>query len=630
MLLPIGDDNPRTRTPYVHYTIMGLNVLVQLWLMFQPAESIQETYLTLGLVPDRISPSTLYMFITSMFLHGGILHLAGNMLFLWIVGDNVEDKLGHAGYLAFYLAAGVLADVLHIATTSDPGMPLIGASGAVSGVLGAYLVFFPRNDIKILLVWLPFVRVFRVRAGWAIGFWFAEQILYWLVTEASGATSVAYGAHVGGFVLGVAVALVLSRTGILPAEVFHSPLDTTGHPNRARAVAKIAPPPVQPAEVEPRIRQALAAGEFERSSDLYLALRFTPGGHVLSPEVQLGVADGLSRLGLHRFAVEAYRAYVDRYPQGEGASRALVALARIHGRDLADYDTALAYVRRAKKSGLAGEDRKALEELEQSVTSHLGRVAPEGEEPQALASVIRKTDEKVFPGRLGRIIQEFTGEPISDVTRRFTRGRGLVASGLSGAKAADLARRLAAAGLPVLVVDEDRMVGLPDFRRAVALDLGPERLFFRFENGETIEKPWTDVFMIVGAWIEESVEAAYSRPGREMVVGTRGGIYMSNYDPGKLLRPKASRLHAVLDFLAFSPWSRIRLRGVEFSFQGRPVNLRRMAWLLLRHGKRVAMNEGIYVMADRGNVADYTFARPDHLDEYERWLLQLEEFNRAK
>ncbi len=198
MFLPIGDENPRERTPYVNYALLAANIVVFfLWCFPQPSKAVLVHW---AMIPARLDPVTLF---TGLFLHANLMHLVGNMLFLWIFGDNVEDRLGHVGYAAFYLAAGLVADAAHLYTTLHPEMPTLGASGAISGVLGAYLVFFPRHRVKMLL-WLGFyVDRLLVPAFLWIGFWFLQQLLF----NFAGGVGVAYMAHIGGFLAGLAVAL---------------------------------------------------------------------------------------------------------------------------------------------------------------------------------------------------------------------------------------------------------------------------------------------------------------------------------------------------------------------------------------------------------------------------------------
>ncbi len=200
MFIPIGDENPRERTPYVNYFLLGANVVAFLFLCFpMPSEPVLIRY---AMRPALLEWHTLF---TSMFLHANIMHLLGNMVFLWIFGDNVEDRLGHLGYAFFYLACGLAADFAHIATNSASEIPTLGASGAISGVVGAYAVFFPRHRVRMLVWMFVFANVYRIPAVWWIGIWFAEQVFF----SMRGIGGVAYGAHIGGFLAGLAVAAVL-------------------------------------------------------------------------------------------------------------------------------------------------------------------------------------------------------------------------------------------------------------------------------------------------------------------------------------------------------------------------------------------------------------------------------------
>lgn len=214
-IIPIGDDNPTGRKPYVTYALLIINVLVFLLLGFRhDYHNIVNQY---GYVPDLAVP---YTYITSLFLHGGLGHLVGNMLYLYIAGDNVEDKLGHAGFLIFYLACGAASDFAHgrMAPPAMMNIPVIGASGAISAVLGAYMLLFPKNKIKFFyFVWiLIFIRwgTFFLQSFWAIGAWFVLQLLS---HASSGASSVAYGAHIGGFIGGALIMGILALLGVVKA-----------------------------------------------------------------------------------------------------------------------------------------------------------------------------------------------------------------------------------------------------------------------------------------------------------------------------------------------------------------------------------------------------------------------------
>jgi len=160
----------------------------------------------------------LHTLFTSMFLHGDLLHLASNMLYLYIFGDNIEDAFGHAKYLGFYILSGLAASLLHLLTVTEPGIPAIGASGAISGVLGAYLILYPRARI-VTLVFYVLITFVRIPAVFFLGFWFILQLFSGTVTLTYGVPSgVAYWAHVGGFVAGLSLALLFRAMRKTPKE----------------------------------------------------------------------------------------------------------------------------------------------------------------------------------------------------------------------------------------------------------------------------------------------------------------------------------------------------------------------------------------------------------------------------
>jgi len=202
MFIPIADDNPRERAPFVTIGLIAINILL-FFLWCFPEENLVRAVEVSALIPNQADWSSTAWWsdvFTSMFMHANLIHLAGNMIFLWIFGDNVEDKLGPPLFLVFYAVCGVAAAVLHVYTTADPSIPILGASGAVSGVLGAYVIFFPVHRVHMLV--FPF-GVMKTPAFMWIGIWFVEQILFARMEK----TGVAWYAHIGGFIAGVAMAL---------------------------------------------------------------------------------------------------------------------------------------------------------------------------------------------------------------------------------------------------------------------------------------------------------------------------------------------------------------------------------------------------------------------------------------
>lgn len=203
-MLPLGDENPVRLTPYVNWILIGGCVLIFLWQVSGGSSHFISTLYLYGLVPARLlSGDGYHTFVTSIFLHGGWTHLLGNMLFLHIFGDNIEDVCGHLRYIAFYIVSGAAASALWLFTAWGAQYPAVGASGAISGVMGAYFIMFPGARIRTLVSLGFFWQVVRVPAYTMIGLWFVYQFMLALIPINMG---VAYWAHVGGFIAGIALA----------------------------------------------------------------------------------------------------------------------------------------------------------------------------------------------------------------------------------------------------------------------------------------------------------------------------------------------------------------------------------------------------------------------------------------
>ena len=203
MFFPYKDDNPRVLIPFVTYFIIGLNVLVFIYQYFiiQGAQLSENFIYTYALIPAN--PSILTIF-SSMFMHGGFTHIIFNMWFLWIFGDNIESVLGHKKYLLFYFLCGIGAGLSQIQIDPESTIPMVGASGAIAGVLGAYLFRFPRATVHVLVILIVFITFIRVPAMIVIGFWFLSNLTAGIGTlgiEQAGGT--AWFAHIGGFISGV-------------------------------------------------------------------------------------------------------------------------------------------------------------------------------------------------------------------------------------------------------------------------------------------------------------------------------------------------------------------------------------------------------------------------------------------
>ena len=342
MVVPIGDaPNPRG-TPVVTWLLIAINVAVYLLITLplgaerpQPGDPLLQPWLEAtshalhGRIPAhellaQVSAYDLFVFrwgfrpaapaaadlFTSMFLHAGLLHLAGNMLFLWIYGDNVEYRLGPLGFLVAYLVTGAAAVAFFAVGAPDSRLPMIGASGAISGVLGFYFIWFPRNQVRLLWLLPPFLmQVVEWPARVVLGIYLVlDNLLPYLV--ASGETGVAHGAHIGGFLAGLAGAWLLDRRGLAERP--------TGFGDVPAAT------PSGAGTLHARLAAAIDAGELAAAASAYFAVPVAGTRRLLSPAHSLALARWLLAEGHHDAAAVVARRHLRDYPSGPDVAEAHV------------------------------------------------------------------------------------------------------------------------------------------------------------------------------------------------------------------------------------------------------------------------------------------------------------------
>ena len=217
-MIPIRDENPTHGTAWMTLALIAANVMVHLVIVFAGPATRSTILQEAAMIPARVSGAIqlhglppLLTLVTSQFLHGGWLHLGGNMLFLWIFGNNVEDEMGGVRFLGFYTLCGIIAGLVHLATQSTSTVPTIGASGAISGVMGAYAVMFPRARIVTLFILVFYVTFAAIPAILWIGIWLAIQLLSAAASAGQQGGGVAWFAHIGGLIAGLALALIFRR-----------------------------------------------------------------------------------------------------------------------------------------------------------------------------------------------------------------------------------------------------------------------------------------------------------------------------------------------------------------------------------------------------------------------------------
>ena len=343
MILPIGDQpNPTGFTPVVNYLLIAFNVAVFVLVtvplssqLADPADPMLEDYLRvvvqnlppgldIGQAVRQISAYELFVFsygyrpiepsigtlFSAMFLHGGFMHLFGNMLFLWIYGDNVEHRLGHVRYLVWYFVTGAAATLFHAVFASDSPIPLVGASGAISGVLGFYFLWFPHNRIRLWVVFFPFfMRVFLAPARWVLGFYIMISNILPFLTTVGESSGVAYGAHIGGFLTGAAVAWVTDLRGAaaIPDEYGAKP-----HPVREQK------------SVRERIGSAIAGGDYDAAAKSYFEVSAERTKGLLGANESIALGNWLAKNGHSRAALIIYQRHLRDFPRGPGTAEAHV------------------------------------------------------------------------------------------------------------------------------------------------------------------------------------------------------------------------------------------------------------------------------------------------------------------
>lgn len=383
MMLPIGDSPNPKGFPLVNTLLILLNVAV--YLVFSvPLESQSATagplldeYMrmiqSLGGLPRGATPSAYDLFVyqwgfrtsnpstvdlfTSMFLHGGFMHLFGNMLFLWIYGDNVEHAIGRVRYLLFYLACGAAAVLFHWAFTPTSPVPLVGASGAISGVLGFYFLAFPRNSVRLLWLFGPVMRTSEVSARMVLGIYLVlENMLPFLMSRGGGG-GVARGAHIGGFLAGLAYAAVAHRRELLTPAEFRVP-EKTAQPSM--------------------LRDSIASGRWEEAAKEYFAMPDAEARRALGPSQAIQLATWLRSTGHAKAALAVAGRTLRTHPYGSEAARLHLIAGEVLLEDLGQPTEAFQHLRtvldREPDPRTASEARAHLVEIDHLQKRNVGHL----------------------------------------------------------------------------------------------------------------------------------------------------------------------------------------------------------------------------------------------------------------
>ena len=372
MIIPLGTDSRLRQTPYMNWALIAANILI--FVFFQHLRHVRGQWvLDLGTI-DPLSASRfdlsperpeLMSFVTYAFLHASWMHLLGNMLFLYIFGNNVNDKMGHVGYLGFYLAGAVFAGLAYVLMQGGAA-PVLGASGAIAAVTGAYLVLLPRSNITIFYFWFFFGQ-YEVPSFWFILFFFGQDVFL----NFAGNTNVAHVAHIGGTLFGFTLCFILLAIHLLPRDQFdivalvqrwnrrrqyrdmvskgYNPFE---YGTRERPGA--APPPLPPNPRQEQILtiraaalEAVAGHDLPAAARHYLQLKQMDPQQVLTRQAQLDVANYFAGEQQYDRAAEAYETLLRVYPKADRIEELELMLGLIYSRYLGQYDRARTYLQRA-------------------------------------------------------------------------------------------------------------------------------------------------------------------------------------------------------------------------------------------------------------------------------------------
>lgn len=351
MLIPLGTDRPLRRPTLINHVLIGLCVatfIVDLLMQRFAPDTFALARQNLWLYGDDLKPWT---FITYQFLHGGFLHLLGNMLFLYVFGPNLEDRLGRWWYLAFYLVGGAIAGGAHALWT--PEAPVVGASGSISAVTGAFLVFFPRTIVRVFIFFF-IIGVIQIPASWFIGFQIFLNIFY---QGLGGDSNVAYLAHLGGYAYGFAVAFALLATGVIAREPYDlfsmgrqakrrrafRELTSKGHdpwggraPGRAHARrdSKADKKSEELAKRRAEVSEMISADDIAAAASLYAKLCDDFDRPTMSRDAQLALANYNMQHGEHTRAATAYEIFLEKHPRDSEAPHVQLLLALLYTRYL--------------------------------------------------------------------------------------------------------------------------------------------------------------------------------------------------------------------------------------------------------------------------------------------------------
>ena len=582
LLLPVRAERAAPKPSWLTFGLVGVNCLVTLVLVALPKAKLASVCSALGFSPAGHTVVS-FRLLTSIFLHAGLLHLAINMFVLCVFGPAVEDALGKARYAAVYLLGGVAGGLVHKAAYWSDPTPVVGASGAVCGLLGVYFSLFPHNKVTVFVMFVYYIRLFKLEALWVISGWLVIQTVY-AILAGSELVGVAYEAHIGGFAAGFLLAWLLKERLVVDASLLKKESDEAAIESLGggkskdkggteilarRAIDAMAAPELEidweeeksettPEFIRGRAEEMAMLRNDQAAAELWLRLREKEPDAVLSEKAQLVVARWLMQARQVDEAMAAFEAYLAEYPDGPEAQRVALRLGLLYQRRFRETGVAEKWLRVAADGGnraVAESAKAALERLERMHRPLvLSRPAAGAKYAVVAASVGR-----IAPARVSRLIVEVTGAAMQDVMRRLRVCPGIFAADLDWERAKTLAQRMSERRIGTVVVANHDVPPPPPAEEAAAAVFTTEGLFWREgagkDAGEEEFADWERILVLNGGVLESGERAHTADAGREAY----GGLHT---------RPEVTvvRRFGVIDVVMRKPHRRLRLRESSLSY----------------------------------------------------------------
>lgn len=578
IFFPYRDDNPKERFPLVTIILIAVNVAIFVIFAWQPNyQSIVEQY---GFTPNNFKLSTL---ISSMFLHGGVLHLVFNMWYLWLFGDNLEDRFGKAIFVIFFLLGGIAAALIHSFTSGEllRSIPCIGASGAISAVMGGYIMLFPLARIRCWWFFFFHGGTISVSAFLFLGIWFLGQLFYG-TTGGAEATGIAFWAHIGGFISGLVTSFVLKEY-ILHPEKTLSPQAKDALQSQKELddlVSTTTAEAVQKSKALEGYRQVLeeylTKGEVDAATKCYAEFETQSISGALSPCYQKLIADLLLEQNKHLLSLQAYLRFMFNYQDDQQLPSVKCRLGLLYSRHFRHPAEGIRYLQEGLKSASAIDDPELVQQAQAELEKIEGFLQKtfvesrdkEGPQQSKFTIMIQLMDESLLDQNkilktlqsVGEIKQRNLGVKFFYAAQHNLKSKhGVILQNLTADEADLAAAKLQFAGIPVLILKQEDLLKFPllNFITQASTDAGVVKL--TTEERDLIRLTAGNILYVT---LGQLPYLAYrkSHPGREDGIFKISSVAEKNYD----LRADFN-VNRVLDIFATES-RRYRINNLNFQY----------------------------------------------------------------